>query len=157
MGSAVDPANLDRELARYHAAGIGRCGNHPHLRRQGLEDREIPYLSPKWMEMLDNAIATGSRLGMKTDMTTGTGWWFRRPHRQRQRSNAVIVSNTQQVQPGMTLTGTFNPPPRRPLSHFPLTANLLNLTSRIAQDGHVDWTADGGPWRCTPSRKSPAA
>ena len=79
MGSAVDPVDLDRELQRYHDAGLGGVEITPIYGVKGWEDRAIPYLSPRWMAMLDHAIATGGRLGMKTDMTLGTGWCFGGP------------------------------------------------------------------------------
>lgn len=116
MGSAVDAVNLDRELARYQAAGLGGVEVTPIYGVHGWEDRDISYLTPKWMEMLDHTIASASRLGMKTDMTTGTGWCFGGSTVSATDANAVVVVTVQQVRPGTpiagtgaTLTGKFNP------------------------------------------------
>lgn len=79
MGSAVDKENLTRELERYQKAGIGGIHIVPIYGVKGTESRFIPYLSPKWMEMLTFAVEEGKRLGLQVDMTTGTGWCFGGP------------------------------------------------------------------------------
>jgi hypothetical protein len=79
LGSAVDKENLTRELERYQKAGIGGIHIVPIYGTKGAESRFIPYLSPKWMEMLAFAVAEGKRLGVQVDMTTGTGWGFGGP------------------------------------------------------------------------------
>lgn len=79
MGSAVDKENLARELERYQKAGIGGIHIVPIYGAKGAESRFIPYLSPKWMEMLAFAVEEGKRLGLQVDMTTGTGWCFGGP------------------------------------------------------------------------------
>jgi hypothetical protein len=146
MGNAVDPANLDRELARYQAAGLGGVEVTPIYGVKGWEDRAIPYLSPRWMEMLDHAIETGARLGLETDMTTGTGWCFGGPTVTGSDANAVIVAATQDVPPGATLTGTFDPATTQALVAFSADGKCEELTDRIRPDGSVGWTAAGGPW-----------
>lgn len=80
MGSAVDPDNLTRELERYRAAGYGGVHIIPIYGARGYEHRYIPYLSPKWMEMMGHAVSEAARLGMGVDMTTGTGWNFGGPN-----------------------------------------------------------------------------
>jgi hypothetical protein len=147
MGSAVDQPNLSRELARYKAAGLGGVEITPIYGAIGWEDHYITYLSPKWMEMLNYAIATASGLGMKTDMTTGTGWCFGGPSVSATDANAVIVSKTQTVQAGATLSGTFSPVATQALMAYPASGKPVDLTGRIGADGRVDWTADGGPWQ----------
>ncbi|MBX7259827.1 MAG: hypothetical protein K1Y02_25960 [Candidatus Hydrogenedentes bacterium] len=80
MGSAVDKANITREMERYHAAGMGGVHIIPIYGAKGYESRYIEYLSPQWMEMMGHAVAEGKRLGMWVDMTTGTGWCFGGPN-----------------------------------------------------------------------------
>jgi hypothetical protein len=146
MGSAVDPVNLDRELARYHAVGLGGVEVTPIYGVKGWESHFIPYLSPRWMEMLDHAIATGKSLGMKTDMTTGTGWCFGGPTVSTADANAFVESNIQTVADGASLTGTFDPRSTQALVAFAPNGDKLNLKGEISPDGKVDWTARGGPW-----------
>ena len=146
MGSAVDAANLDRELARYHDAGLGGVEVTPIYGVKGWESRDIPYLSPKWMEMLDHAIATGMRLGMKTDMTTGTGWCFGGPTVSALDANAALVATTQQVAEGASPSGKFDPATTQALMAFSANGKCVELTSMIDPEGKVGWTAPDGMW-----------
>ena len=79
LGSAVDPANITRLLEEYRRAGIGGVEITPIYGVQGQEARDIPYLSPRWLEMLRHTLAEAARLGLGVDMVTGTGWPFGGP------------------------------------------------------------------------------
>lgn len=78
-GSAFDTAGIDWNLEQMHRAGIGTAHIIPIYGARGYEDRYIPYLSKKWMEMLQYAAHKTDQLGMQLDMTTGTGWCFGGP------------------------------------------------------------------------------
>ena len=79
LGSAVDKPNLTRELEAFAAAGFGGVEITPIYGAKGYEDRFIPYLSPKYLEMLAHVGAEAKRLGLGVDMATGTGWPFGGP------------------------------------------------------------------------------
>ena len=76
LGSAVDKPNLTRELEAIAAAGFGGVEITPIYGAKGYEERFIPFLSPKYLEMLAHTGAEGKRLGLGIDMATGTGWPF---------------------------------------------------------------------------------
>jgi len=78
-GSAVDKANLTKQLEAFAAAGIGGVEIAPIYGAQGAEARYLDFLSPKWMEMLDHTTREAARLGLVVDMATGTGWPFGGP------------------------------------------------------------------------------
>lgn len=78
-GSAVEAAELTRELEEFAAAGIGGVEITPIYGARGAEDRDIPYLSPRWVEMLAHVTREARRLGLGVDMATGTGWPFGGP------------------------------------------------------------------------------
>lgn len=80
MGSAVDEANLTRELERYRDAGMGGVHVIPIYGAKGDEARYVEYLSPRWMALLEHAVSEAARLGLGVDMTTGTGWNFGGPN-----------------------------------------------------------------------------
>lgn len=75
-GSAVDQANLTRELESLAAAGFGGVEITPIYGAKGYEERFIPFLSPKYVGMLAHTGAEAKRLGLGVDMATGTGWPF---------------------------------------------------------------------------------
>lgn len=79
LGSAVDKSNLTWCLSEYAKAGVGAVEITPIYGVQGNDANDIPYLSPRWMEMLRHVEAEGDRLGIETDMATGTGWPFGGP------------------------------------------------------------------------------
>ncbi len=79
MGSAVEKAEITKNLEHYCAAGLGGVHIIPVYGVKGWEDRYIDYLSPEWMEMFAYTVKEAGRLGMGVDMSTGTGWPFGGP------------------------------------------------------------------------------
>ena len=79
MGSAVDKENLKWSLDEYAKAGIGAVEITPLYGVQGNDKNDIPYLSSKWMDMLNFVEKENKQVGIETDMATGTGWPFGGP------------------------------------------------------------------------------
>lgn len=79
MGSAVDENNLTTNMKEYACAGLGELEITPIYGVQGNEASNIPYLSPRWMEMLRFTQEEGKRNDLQISMTTGTGWPFGGP------------------------------------------------------------------------------
>jgi hypothetical protein len=79
LGSAVDEANLTRQLEQLAAAGFGGVEICPIYGAKGWEDRYVPFLSPRWMELLAHTTREAQRLSLAVDLTTGTGWPFGGP------------------------------------------------------------------------------
>ena len=79
LGSAVDEANLTRQLEQLAAAGFGGVEICPIYGAKGWEDRYVPFLSPRWMDLLAHTIREAQRLSLGVDLTTGTGWPFGGP------------------------------------------------------------------------------
>lgn len=78
-GSGVDKASLTWQLEQLAAAGLGGVEITPIYGAKGAEERYVPFLSPKWMEMLEHTGREAKRLGLGVDMATGTGWPFGGP------------------------------------------------------------------------------
>ncbi|HEX2860561.1 MAG TPA: glycosyl hydrolase, partial [Lacunisphaera sp.] len=78
-GSAVDEAGLTRQLEQFAAAGLGGVEITPIYGVRGADDRNVPFLSPRWMELLAHTGREAQRLGLGVDMATGTGWPFGGP------------------------------------------------------------------------------
>ncbi len=79
MGSAVDTAGIIHQLESFAEAGIGGVHIIPIYGVKGYEENFTPYLSSKWMKMLEYTLNESHRLGLGVDMTTGTGWPFGGP------------------------------------------------------------------------------
>jgi hypothetical protein len=78
-GSAVDEANITRQLEMFANAGLGGVEITPIYGVRGYEERNVPFLSQRWMEVLAHTGREGQRLGIGVDMATGTGWPFGGP------------------------------------------------------------------------------
>lgn len=78
-GSAVDKAGLTTAMEKYRQAGLGGLEITPIYGVQGYEQQFIPFLTPKWMDMLQHTLQEGKRLELGIDMATGTGWPFGGP------------------------------------------------------------------------------
>lgn len=76
LGSAVDKANITRELQNLAAAGFGGVEITPIYGARGYEQRYLEFLSPQYVEMLAFTCIEAKRLGLAVDMATGTGWPF---------------------------------------------------------------------------------
>lgn len=79
LGSAVDKANIQRELTLFESAGFGGVEITPIYGAKGYEHRYISFLSPEWMDMLSFTVERANGLGMGVDMNLGTGWPFGGP------------------------------------------------------------------------------
>jgi hypothetical protein len=89
--SAVDRANLTRQLQQLAAANLGGVEITPIYGAKGAEPRAIPFLSAEWMAMLEHTGREAQRLDLGVDMATGTGWPFGGPTVRPEDSNTKIV------------------------------------------------------------------
>ncbi len=80
MGSAVDEKGITRNLEDYATAGFGGLHIIPIYGVKGEEAHFIPYLSEKWVSMLDFTLKEAQRLGLGIDMSLGTGWPYGGSH-----------------------------------------------------------------------------
>ncbi|UYQ94039.1 glycosyl hydrolase [Chitinophaga horti] len=78
-GSAVTESGLTSAMEKYKQAGLGGLEVTPIYGVKGQEKLFIPFLSDRWMHMLDYTLQEGKRLGLGIDMATGTGWPFGGP------------------------------------------------------------------------------
>lgn len=79
MGNTVDIPNLTYNIDEYAKAGLGTLEVTPIYGVQGMDDKELKFLSPEWTAMLKHTQAEANRNGMQIDMNTGTGWPFGGP------------------------------------------------------------------------------
>lgn len=73
-GSAVDETNLTRELKALRDAGFGGVEITPIYGVQGAEDRDVEFLTDRWLELMLHACREARRLGLGVDVIPGTGW-----------------------------------------------------------------------------------
>jgi len=74
LGSAVDEQNMTREIAALDSAGFGGVEVTVIYGANAAEPAYIPYLSPRWVEVVKHAATEASRRGMGLDLPQGSGW-----------------------------------------------------------------------------------
>lgn len=79
LGSAVTENDLKWNLRQFADHGIGAIEITPIYGVQGNEKNNIPFLSPRYMEILRYVNAECKADGIEFDMATGTGWPFGGP------------------------------------------------------------------------------
>jgi hypothetical protein len=155
FGNAVDEKNLTYNIEKLGEAGIGGVEITPIYGVKGYEDKYIPYLSPKWMNMLAYTHGEIEKWGMQVDMNNGTGWPFGGPdvtldnaackaifQEYRVSGNKeinlkIVVNDKKQV--GISKLSR--------LMAYSNKGEKLNLTSLIQQDSILKWKAPKGEWR----------
>jgi hypothetical protein len=85
FGPSVVDSELSRELHGMQAAGIGGVEIQP-VYALALDDpkhgiRNLPYLSPDFLDRVHFAATTARALGMRVDITLGSGWPYGGPGR----------------------------------------------------------------------------
>jgi hypothetical protein len=84
FGAAVSHPEVERELRVMKDAGIGGVEIQP-VYPLALDDaqtgiKNLPYLSPEFLEAVHFASTTARAMGMRVDITIGSGWPFGGPH-----------------------------------------------------------------------------
>lgn len=154
MGSAVDETNLTRNLEAYADAGIGTLEITPIYGVQGNDANDVPFLSERWMELYSHCLKEASRLGLKIDMNTGTGWPFGGPQVSVEDAACKLLVFEYQLKKGETLKPRVEVTDERQkvsakllrLMAYPEKGEVLDLTA-LVMDGTLNWKAPRGKWR----------
>lgn len=154
MGSAVDEENLKWTLDEYARAGMGGVEITPIYGVKGNDKNDIPFLTPKWMQMLSFVQREGKRVGIETDMNTGTGWPFGGPGVSIADAATKAIFQSYDVQGGKVVrkdisvedkkqgkTATLS----RVMAYSKDGKRILNLTEKVEGNTLV-WNAPAGVW-----------
>jgi len=106
FGPAATRPEITRELEQMRAAGIGGV-EIAHLYALALDDpatgfRNTPFLSPEHLEALRFAVQEARRLGLRVDITLGSGWPFGGPEIPVTHAAGMLRVEKQDVPPGAT-------------------------------------------------------
>ena len=142
-GSAVDPTNIAAQLQTFQDAGLGGVQIIPIYGIHGGEADYINFLSPKWMQMLNDTVTDAHNLGMGADMALETGWCFGGPTISKDEANAFVVKKTYQVAGGEQFTQVL-PASIQAFMAFNTNGAPLDLMPRTRAIVH--WTAPPGQW-----------
>jgi hypothetical protein len=144
-GSAADPTNIASQLQTFQDAGLGGVQIIPIYGIKGGEADYINFLSPQWMDMLNDTVTDASNLDMGVDTALETGWCFGGPTITRDEANASVVKRTYDVTGGEQFSHSFPLAPQA-LVAFNTNGADLDLMSELGTDGKIQWTAPPGQW-----------
>ena len=155
LGSAVDKQNLTYNLEEYARAGMGTVEITPIYGVQHNEANEIPFLSPKWMEMLQHTESETKRLGMQTDMNTGTGWPFGGPNVAIQDAACKLLKKEYEFSGGKVFSEIVTPTEKNQQNVAKLELVMafgdgkqpVNLTAKVDPMNKLTWDAPAGQWK----------
>jgi hypothetical protein len=155
LGSEVDKPNLTYNLEELSNAGIGGVEITPLYGVKGNDAKDITFLSPQWMDMLQHTISESKRLGMMVDMNTGTGWPFGGPQISAKEAATKVYFQKYELSSGQKLSGKIqisDPKQRKVATLSCLMAysdggDKINLTDKITADSLLDWVAPAGNWK----------
>jgi hypothetical protein len=155
LGSAVDKSNLTYNLEEIQRAGFGGVEITPIYGVKGNDNNEIPYLSPQWMSMLEYTIAEANRLGIKVDMSTGTGWPFGGPQIKAKDAAGKAFFQQYSLKTGQKLEQpiTISESKQKNVASlscvmaFSGKGEKINITAKVTSDGLLEWTAPAGDWK----------
>ena len=146
LGSAVDEANITHLLEAYKEAGLGGVEITPIYGVQGEEARDIPFLSPRWLEVLRHTLAEAHRLDLGVDMVTGTGWPFGGPNVTDEDAEDKFAVEKTTLTGGASLTWATRGSQPQALAAVSDLGETIHLMDKIAPDGALTWTAPPGAW-----------
>ena len=155
MGSAVDKENLDALLTDYADKGIGGVEITPIYGAKGYEEKYIDYLSPEWIEMLNNVVVKAGELGIGVDMNNGTGWPFGGPQITTDHSARKLIIQRYTITAGKKFSHKIKPNDARQvkvgatlqaLRAVSKGGEMVDIFDQIAEDGTLSWSPEKGKW-----------
>ena len=146
LGSAVDKGNITRLLEEYRRAGLGGVEITPIYGVQGQEARDIPFLAPRWMEMLRHTLAEAERLDLGVDMVTGTGWPFGGPDVTDEDAEDKLVLEKTPLTSEKMLEWSFGGTQPQALAAVSEWGDVVHLLDTIKPDGTLTWAVPPGTW-----------
>ncbi len=151
LGSAVTKDEITRHMELFKQAGLGGVHIVPIYGAQGYEDKYIPYLSDRWLEMLAHTLEEGQRLGLGVDMTLGTGWNMGGPWIDEANAAKRVEIRAFRLGQGEKLSEPVFPNRQDAVLHtlmaYGSNGQVLDLTDKVnARTKSLDWSPSEGEW-----------
>ncbi|MBN1464135.1 glycoside hydrolase [candidate division KSB1 bacterium] len=143
-GNAVDSAEIDRHLREFARVGIGGIEVTSIYGVRGREDDSIPYLSPRYLDILNYTAQQAKSLDLGVDLPPGSGWRCGGLGLDARLADAVVVFAKDTVRSGETFTRRYEEAPQA-IYAFSSQGDKINLAAKL-QDNLLVWQPPGGTW-----------
>ena len=154
LGSAVDEANLGYNMEAYARAGLGELEITPIYGVQGNEENELSFLTPEWMRALEYTQTKGDEVGIRIDMSTGTGWPFGGPETSLHDAATKAIFEQYTVQGGQAVELPIAVANRKDAPSSTLDKVMayqgskhIDVTKKCDEKGVLRWQAPEGEWQ----------
>lgn len=155
LGSAVDKDNLTYNISELGKAGMGGVEITPIYGVKGNDNKNIDYLSSRWMNMLAHTETEARNSGMKVDMNTGTGWPFGGPEvtMEDAATKAIFQKYTAKGGENVSLKIIVNDPKQKKVAYlsrlmaYSGKGKKLDVTNLVSKEGDFNWNAPKGDWK----------
>jgi hypothetical protein len=163
-GSAWTKADITRQLEQFKAQGMGGATVKDTLPmprdEQTAQLRDIPYMSPEWLDMFAHMTAECQRLGLILRSRFGSGWNEGGPWVTPEMSSQVLAFARSQPLAGPS---RYSGPIPTADGGLPAVKALksgeafvvavpgaggrgVNLTDKVTADGKLAWDVPAGTW-----------
>lgn len=154
LGSAVDKDNLSYNMEEYARAGLGELEITPIYGVQGNESNELSFLTPEWMHALEYTKAKGDEVGIRIDMSTGTGWPFGGPETSLHDAATKAIFEQYTIQGGKAVELAITVSNKKDASSSTLhkvmayqSSKYVDVTKKCDEKGVLHWQAPEGEWQ----------
>ncbi len=154
LGSAVDENNLSYNMEEYAHAGLGELEITPIYGVQNNEENELSFLTPEWMKALEYTINKGKEVGMRIDMSTGTGWPFGGPETSIEDAATKATFEQYTIEGGKAVELPIAVSNKKDASTSTLHKVMvyqgnkhIDVTKKCDEKGVLRWQAPEGEWQ----------
>ena len=154
LGSAVDENNLSYNMEEYAHAGLGELEITPIYGVQNNEENELSFLTPEWMKALEYTINKGKEVGMRIDMSTGTGWPFGGPETSIEDAATKAIFEQYTIEGGKAVELPIAVSNKKDASTSTLHKVMayqgnkhIDVTKKCDEKGVLRWQAPEGEWQ----------
>lgn len=142
FGPAVVPPQLEREMALMKAGGFGGFEVQPTyplaLDGQYPGLRNIKFLSPEFYRALGFTAAKAKEMGLRMDLTLGSGWPYGGPmFSRKEAAQSIRDGGIVEITPGQREVAAPTPTGRGAVADAPVVAALLGPIADPAPGGGV--------------------
>lgn len=145
FGPAITPAGIERDLTAMADAGLG--GAEIAVVYPMSDAGDPRYLSPDFLAALDHAVRFGTSLGLRMDLTLGSGWPFGGPHITPKVAARTLAWDRRPLEAGAHRVPVTTPEPTGEfIAAFVVAGGASEATPLTLVEGHLT-VPDGPPGR----------
>lgn len=151
LGSAVDRDGIDWHWEQFKNMGYGGASIAATYGVTGYESEYIPFMSPKWIEMLNYTAQKGRENGMGLDVSLTSAWPFGGPNvTSEMAAKYAVVKQLFIARSGEKVKVKISDLQKgtiQALSAYSTGGDYLDLTQKVTVNGILDYEFPNKEWK----------